>query len=179
MPHLCVFAASSRRLDPQLYERTRDLGESLGRQGWDLVFGGANIGLMEAVAQGFKAAGARIVSVIPRLFDGKGLTWTAADEIILTEDLRDRKRVMDSRAAAFLVLPGGPGTADEFFEILTLKQIGIHDRPIVLVDHEGHWQGLLELLDRMHEGGFAAQHPRDLIEVATDFPAAARILGRP
>ncbi|MCA9322672.1 MAG: TIGR00730 family Rossman fold protein [Planctomycetes bacterium] len=178
MPFVCVFASSSRRLDPEYYAAATSFGAGAAHQGWDLVFGGANIGLMDAVARGFESGGARIVSVIPRIFDRAGLTWTRAAEVILTDDLRERKRAMDTRAGAFVALPGGPGTADELFEILTLKQVGLHERPILVLNQNGHWDPLLLQLERMHESGFCLQDPRELIQVETDVAGLLEALGR-
>ncbi len=177
MSYLCLFASSSTRLRADHYRDALTFGRGAAAAGWDLVFGGANVGLMDAAARGFRAGGARIVSVIPHHFDAKGLTWTDAEEILLTQDLRERKGAMDSRARAFVALPGGPGTADEWIEVLTLKQIGLHDRPILLLNSGGHWDGLLAQLALMWEEGFCREDPRSLAHVAGNVEELLELLG--
>lgn len=161
MPSVCVFAASSRDLEPHLYELTRQLGRDLAAEGWDLVFGGANIGLMNAVARGFKDGGARVVSVIPRIFAG-ALTFEDSDEVVVTEDLRQRKDEMDRRSRAFVTIPGGLGTLDETCEILVLKQIGLSDKPLVIWDQGRHFGRFFDLISDLEEGGFCPRGAHEL-----------------
>jgi uncharacterized protein (TIGR00730 family) len=179
MPKLCVYAASSRHLPAHYYDIAQALGEAAGRSGWDLVFGGANIGLMNSVALGFQSTGAKILSVIPHLFDKRGLTFSASDEVLLTEDLRHRKRIMEAHADAFLALPGGPGTLDEFYETLTLKQLRLHAKPMVLFNLEGHFDGTVAQIRRMVERGFADADLVDQFVVTDSIAAALAVLAAP
>ena len=165
MPTVCVFAASSQAIDPKIGQLTRTLGRSVAAAGWSLVFGGANIGLMNEIAMGFHDEGARICSVIPELFAGD-LTFDASDEVVVTPDLRQRKDEMDRRADAFLTLPGGIGTLDETCEILVLKQIGLSRKPLVIWNHDGHYDLLLKLVQGFEDRGFCSSRTRSLLRVA-------------
>lgn len=177
MPSICVYAASSRNLPEEFYAAADLIGRRLGADGFDLVFGGANIGLMNSVARGFKSAGAKVISVIPHLFDKSRLTFVDSDEVLLTEDLRHRKRIMESRADAFLVLPGGPGTLDEFFETLTLKQLGLVKKPIVILNQNGHFDGTLLQIKTCVDRGFADPSLLTAFVVVGDADAAVSALG--
>lgn len=165
MPTVCVFAASSRKIDPRIGTLTRSLGRSLASAGWDLVFGGANIGLMNDIASGFRDEKARIFSVIPEIFAGD-LTFEDSTEVVVTPDLRQRKDEMDRRADAFLTLPGGLGTLDETCEILVLKQIGLCRKPLILWNHEGHYDPFLKLIAGFEERGFCSSETDTLFQVA-------------
>jgi uncharacterized protein (TIGR00730 family) len=176
MPLLCVYASSSLKLPEADYERADRLGRAFAAQGWDLIFGGANIGIMNSVARAMRDEGRRIVSVIPEIFNGRNLTFHDADEVLVTEDLRERKRVMQERADAFCVFPGGTGTLDEFYETLTLVQLDILVRPIVLLDFEDHFRGTLDQLRVIDEGGYTKVSLRDLVTVARDEEEAQRVM---
>lgn len=161
MPHLAVFASSSQSLGDELRARVDSLATALARSGWDLVYGGANVGLMNVTARAFRREGRQVVSVIPSVFDQRGLTFPDSTEVIHTNDLRERKRIMAERAQAFLAVPGGPGTADEFIEILTAKMVGMCRAPLVLFDPGGEWRSLIALFEDMKRGGFAWREPRE------------------
>lgn len=161
MPTVCVFAASSRDLESDLYDRARELGRDLARDGWDLVFGGADIGLMNACARGFKDEGRRVVAIIPEVFAATR-TFEDADEVIVTGDLRRRKDEMDRRATAFVTLPGGLGTLDETCEILVLKQIGLSRKPLVIWDHDDHYRGFFELIADLEAAGYCTRGAHQL-----------------
>jgi len=177
MPDLCVFASSSQTLNPDLYVLAHQFGKNAALQGWGLVFGGANVGLMEAVARGFHEQKAPITAVIPRIFHEKGLTFHQASEVIVTNDLRERKSLMDARSEAFVTLPGGPGSADELLEIMTLKQIGVHARPILVWNHEGHWNHLKEQLKHMQDNNFCQNPVQDLVTFCDTIPTLLESLG--
>lgn len=166
MPIVCVYAASSTRLPDEVYATSHAVGRALGRRGWDLIFGGANIGNMNAVARGFRETSRQVISIIPRLFDDRDLTFTDSTEIIITEDLRERKRIMAERAAAFLALPGGIGTMDEFYETLVLKQLEFHTKPMILFNEGGHFDPSIEQIRRIVDGGYASPRLLELFDVA-------------
>ena len=174
MPHVCIYAASSRRLDPEYYAAAESLGTQLGQLGWDLVFGGANIGLMNAAARGFKSVGRRVISVIPHIFDRSGLTFAPSDQVLLTDDLRQRKRIMAEHADAFLTWPGGPGTLDEFYETLTLAQLKLIEKPIVLFNFRGHFAGTLQQLETAVTSGFADPKLLEALSVVDTVDQAVR-----
>ena len=149
---ICIFGASSNRLDPRFYEDARRFGSQLAAHGHSLVFGGGAGGLMGACAEG--AAGAEILGVAPRFFDEPGILYPGCTRMIFTETMRERKALMEEEAEAFVVLPGGIGTFEEFFETLTLKQLGRHGKPIALLNTLGCYDAMQELLRRSAETGF-------------------------
>ena len=152
--NICIFGASGERLDARYFEAARSLGEELGRRGHRLVFGGGAHGLMGACAEGAAAAGAEIVGIAPRFFDEPGVLFKGCTRFVWTETMAERKAAMEDAAEAFLVLPGGIGTFEEFFEALTLKQLGLHGKPIVLLNTLGYFDALRALLKQAAEGGF-------------------------
>lgn len=164
---LCVFCASSRDLDPKYYA----VGEALGRQmverGWGLVYGGGNAGLMGSVARSVKASGGYVVGVIPEFMKERELAYTESHELITVETMRERKRLMDERASAFLTLPGGIGTLEELLEIMTLRYIAVLDKPVVLLNQDGFYDDLLNLFDRMTRERFKSPGLHKVLSVAS------------
>lgn len=168
---ICVFCSSQDRIAPRYFDVARELGAAIGKRGDTLVFGAGRVGLMGAVARAVHAHGGRVIGVIPEALNAVGIVYDEADELIVTKDLRARKAVMDARSDAFIVLPGGFGTMDELFEMLTLKQLRYHNRPLVLLDVDGFFEPVTRLLDAIVDGGFALDHHRRLYDVASDVPS--------
>jgi uncharacterized protein (TIGR00730 family) len=137
-----------------------ELGRRIAGKGMDLIYGGARVGLMGLVAVTAKKHGARITGVIPKRM--RQLAFDGCDEVIITKDLRERKALMESRSDAFLVLPGGFGTLEETVEVLTLKQLNEHDKPIVFLNVNGFYSKLIELFETFYEECFAKPANRDL-----------------
>ena len=154
---LCIYGASGDRLDARYFEAAEELGSLLGQWGHSLIFGGGAGGLMGACARGAAASGAEIVGVAPRFFDEPGILFSGCSRFIFTETMRERKAVMEAAAEAFLVLPGGIGTLEEFFETLTLKQLGRHAKPMALLNTLGYFDALQALLERAAESGFMSR----------------------
>ena len=123
-------------------------------RGWELVTGGGRVSMMGAVAAAARAGGARTVGVIPRALTGREIADEGVDELLVTETMRERKALMEAHADAFLTLPGGIGTCEEFFEVWTSGTLGMHDKPVVLLDPDGHYDGLLRWLRRLGQDGF-------------------------
>lgn len=146
---LCVYCASSDRLDPKYADAAAALGRAMPGRGWDLVYGGGKVGLMGALAKGVKASGGRVVGVIPDFMKVRELDYEQADEMITVATMRERKRLMEARADAFVALPGGWGTLEEIMEILTLRQLDVLRKPCVLFNHDGFYDDLLRFFDRM------------------------------
>jgi uncharacterized protein (TIGR00730 family) len=173
---LCVYCGSAGAVDLRYREAARKLGECLAGAGIELVFGGGRIGLMGVLADAVLAGGGRVVGVIPERLRDAELAHQGASELVITASMHDRKRVMAERADAFAVLPGGIGTLDEMFEILTWRQLGLHDKPIFLVDVAGYWQPLRALLDHIEAERFAASLVPRLMTVVPNIAALAQAL---
>ena len=152
---LCVFCGSQTGRNPAYVEAARNLGTALARRGITLVYGAGGIGLMGVVADAVLAGGGQAVGVIPEKLESLEVAHSGLTEKVVTADMFRRKRIMLDRADGFVILPGGYGTLDEFFEVLTWKQLGLLDKPIVVLDSEGYWEPLLDLLDRVSAEGFA------------------------
>ena len=173
---LCVYCGSAGAVDPRYRQAARELGEALAAAGIELVFGGGRIGLMGIAADAVLAGGGRVVGVIPERLRDAELAHRGVDELVITASMHDRKRVMAERADGFAVLPGGIGTLDEMFEILTWRQLGLHDKPIFLVDIAGYWQPLCALLDHIVAQHFAASLVPRLLRVVPDIAALMQAL---
>jgi len=166
MTAICVYGSSSNTVDPTYFDAARALGAAIADRGDELVFGGIDIGLMGALANAAKQHGGRVMGVVPELARDTPHVF-AADEVVYTPDLRTRKQVMERRADVFVAMPGGFGTLDEVIEILTLKQLTLHTRPIVLFNHRDYYAPLVELFEHVFREKFAsAQHHRRLYGVA-------------
>jgi uncharacterized protein (TIGR00730 family) len=174
---LCVYCGSAGAVDPRCREAARELGERLAAAGIELVFGGGRIGLMGIAADAVLAGGGRVIGVIPERLRDAELAHQGVNELVITAGMHDRKRVMAERADAFAVLPGGIGTLDEMFEMLTWRQLGLHDKPIFLVDIAGYWQPLRALLDHIAAQHFAASLVPRLLHVVLDVDALMQGLG--
>lgn len=164
---ICVFCSSSDAVDPPYFHAATRLGELIATAKRPLVYGGGNIGLMGAIARTVHKHGGHVVGVIPYALRAKELAYTASDELILTKDLRERKAIMFERASAFIALPGGFGTLEEMIEVLTLKQLGIHDKALVFLNIEGFYDPLVTMFEHFFEHRFAKPISRDLYRVAT------------
>ena len=163
---LCVFCASSRQLDPKYHDVAAAVGREMVGRGWGLVYGGGNVGLMGTVAKAVKEAGGRVVGVIPEFMIARELAYRDAHELITVDTMRERKRLMEERATAFLTLPGGIGTLEELAEIMTLRYINLCQKPIVLLNQDGFYDDLLRFFDRMTCERFKSSSMADLLSVA-------------
>ena len=171
---VCVYCGSAGAVDRRYREAARELGTALAGAGIELVFGGGRIGLMGVLADAALAAGGKVVGVIPDGCATPSWRTRSASELVITGSMHERKRVMAERADAFAVLPGGIGTLDEMFEIVTWRQLGLHDKPIFLVDIDEYWQPLRALLDHVDAQGFAAPLVPRLLQIV---PGIAELLG--
>ncbi|HEV7256102.1 MAG TPA: TIGR00730 family Rossman fold protein [Mesorhizobium sp.] len=154
---VCVYCGSSPGERPLYAEAGAHLGRSLARAGLRLVYGGGTKGIMGAVANGAIQAGGKVTGIIPRFLIDKEATETALqklDELVVTENMHERKHAMFERSDAFVALPGGIGTLEEIIEIMTWGQLGHHRKPIVFANLEGFWNPMLALLDHMRDEGF-------------------------
>jgi len=141
------------------------LGGILAKAGVRLVYGGGRIGMMGLVADAVLAGGGEVVGIIPRFLDQVEVGHSGVSRLLVTENMHERKEKMAELSDAFLILPGGLGTLDETFEILTWKQLQLHDKPVVIADIDGYWQPLMTLIDRMIEENYAKPEHRELFRV--------------
>jgi uncharacterized protein (TIGR00730 family) len=168
---ICVFCASSRRLDARWLDLATETGTELARRGHTLVSGGGCVGMMGAVADGARAGGAHTFGVIPQSLVDREVADTNSDELVITEDMLSRKAVMIDKSDAFITLPGGLGTLDELFEVWTTASLDQHRKPIVLVDVDGFYGGLVRWLRGLEETSFARTDALDLLIVVDSVPA--------
>ncbi len=178
MATVCVFCASSSAIPRHYVELAAQVGTELARRGHDLVSGGGSVSCMGAVAHAARAAGARAVGVIPQALVALEVADTGADELVVTPDMRSRKAEMDRRADAFLTLPGGLGTLEELIEIWVARVLGMHDKPVVVLDPDGAYAPLRAQVDQLVERGFARQSVYDAVAWATTVPDALDLLER-
>ena len=169
---ICVYCSSSSST-PEIYQReTECLGRLIAASGRSLVYGGAAIGLMGLLARTVSHNGGRVTAVLPTSLHERGIGYEEADEYILTEDLRERKAVMEGNSCAYIALPGGFGTLEELLEITTLKQLKMVRAPVVLVNTDGFYDQLIALRDRMLRENFMIPENSRLIHVAENAEAA-------
>ncbi|MBL7492715.1 TIGR00730 family Rossman fold protein [Frankia sp. AgB1.9] len=180
---ICVYCSSSERIDPGYVLLAGQVGTELAARGHSLVSGGGSISCMGAVARSARAGGASTLGVIPRKLLDLEVSDTDADELIVTETMRERKAIMDERADAFLALPGGLGTLEELFEIWVAAMLGMHAKPIVVLDPDGVFAHLHTLVDGLVDRGFVRPEARALLRWSTtptealDFLEAAAGVG--
>lgn len=175
---VCVYCASSPR-HPELLDLAGRVGEAIADRGWTLVSGGGNVSAMGAAATGARRRGGHTVGVIPKALVHRELADVDADELIVTDTMRQRKQVMEDRSDAFLALPGGIGTLEELFETWTAGYLGMHDKPVVLLDPTGHYDGLRAWLATLVETGYVAQAALDRLVVVDDVEAALELCAGP
>ena len=152
--NVCVYGASSSRIEPEYFSEAERLGRLLAENGFGLVFGGGREGLMGAVSRGAFSKGGRIIGIAPRFFDEPGILCENCSELIFTETMNERKALMAQYSDAFIALPGGIGTFEELFETLTLKQLGRTDKAIVLLNTLDYYAPIQSLLFKTAESGF-------------------------
>jgi uncharacterized protein (TIGR00730 family) len=165
---VCVFCGARFGVDPAARNLAANLGELLAREKITLVYGGGGVGLMGVLANAALAAGGQVVGVIPRFLLKREAGHPALSETVVVENMHQRKLEMFERSDAIIVLPGGIGTLEEFFEILSWRTLGLHTKPIVIVDQGGYWQPLAALLRSCVEGGFADRAHLELVAFIED-----------
>jgi uncharacterized protein (TIGR00730 family) len=146
------------------------MGAEIGRRKLTLIYGGARIGLMGEMARTVQTHGGKVIGIIPEKIQNMGIAYTEAEELVVTPDLRERKAAMESRADAFVALPGGFGTLEEILEVLTLKQLNFHQKPIVFLNTNGFYDPLLDLFEHIYTHRFAKPDYRQLYQLIPDVP---------
>lgn len=165
---ICVFGASSRDLEQGYFDEAFALGAELARRGHTIVFGGGASGLMGATARGAKSQGGRLIGIAPKFFDEPGILDKDCDEMIFTETMSERKKAMEDMSEAFITLPGGIGTFEEFFEALTLKQLGRHAKAMAVLNTNGYYDAMEAMMDGAVAGGFLTPDGKALYATFTD-----------
>jgi uncharacterized protein (TIGR00730 family) len=173
---VCVFCGSSSRVSEPYRRAAADLGAAIARRGLRLVYGGGRVGLMGILADAALGVGGQVIGVIPEFLRGLEVAHDGLSELRVVGGMHERKRAMFELAEAFLVLPGGFGTLDESIEIATWRQLGLHDKPIILVDIEGFWRPMRALLDGIIGEGFAHPEHAGLFVTAGSVDAALAAL---
>lgn len=152
--NVCVYGSASEKLAPVYYDAAAQLGRLIAEAGFGLVFGGGRFGLMGAVSLAAREAGGVTIGVAPRFFEQHGVLDSNCDQFYFTENMRERKQKMEELSNAFIVTPGGIGTFDEFFEILTLRQLRQHEKPVLVLDTNGYYTCLRQMLAHAESEGF-------------------------
>ncbi len=165
LPHLnvqnkkaiCVFCSSSESLDKKHYEIAKELGKLIAKSGYNLVHGGGKIGLMGVISEAVQSNGGKVIGVLPERLNIEGIASETDDEIIITKDMADRKTEMRKRSEAFIALPGGFGTIEEILEVITLKQLKYHTKPIVIINSDDFYEPLLQMFEQFYKQSFAKE----------------------
>ena len=168
---VCVFCGSRPGASPAYAAAAQGVGRAIAANGWRLVYGAGDVGLMGEVARAAIEGGARTLGVIPTHLMAREKGKRDLTNLVITEDMHERKKVMFMNSDAIVVLPGGAGSLDEFFEVLTWRQIGLHKKPIYLLDTDGYWQPLIALMDHVIAQGFAEEAMRSYFITVADVSA--------
>ena len=171
-----VFCGSSDAVEAKYFAAARELGEKIAWRGWRLVYGGGSVGLMGVLGRAVLAHGGHVTGVIPKALLDLGVGDRGVSELVVTDGMRDRKAIMDERGDAFVALPGGLGTLEEVLEVLTLKQLGYHSKPITVLDLDGYFDPLWAQIQRGIDLGFIKPEFLDLWYPAPDVDALLRYL---
>jgi uncharacterized protein (TIGR00730 family) len=163
---ICVYCGSSSDIAESFKQAARDLGHGIARRKMNLVYGGGRLGLMGITADSALAGGTTVTGIIPEHLQTREIRHDGLSETIVVDSMHTRKRLMAERSDAFVVMPGGLGTLDEAFEILTWKQLSLHDKPVVIANIDGYWDLFLNLVDHMIEIGFVKPVHRQTFTVA-------------
>jgi len=173
---VCVYCGSRMGVNPSYEQLAQDLGTRIGTADMSLVYGAGSIGLMGVVARAARDAGAPVIGIIPEHLDAVEITQEGLAETHVTRNMHERKKMMFDRSDAFIVLPGGLGTLDETFEIMTWAQLSLHRKPILLLNHDGYWDALIALVKQVVDQGFASPANAELLQVVATAEEAMEVL---
>ena len=165
MDNICVFASSSSSVAGVYKTAARQLGEDIARKGWGIVFGAGTQGLMGELARQARKSNGCLTGVIPDSLNFPGIVYEECDELIATHTMRERKAIMEQRSFAFIALPGGFGTLEEILEIITLKQLGYHNKPVVIMNINGFYDSLMAQFEETTAQNFAVPETLELFRV--------------
>ena len=162
--NICLFGAASALIDTEYMKAVEELGEMMAKKGHTMIYGGGATGLMGAAAGMSRVPGRKIIGIAPKFFNTEGILYKQCSEMIFTETMRERKALMEEKADVFLMVPGGTGTFEEFFEVLTLNQLGQMHKPIAVYNINGYFNDLYELLEHMVKTGFTQREVLDMFK---------------
>lgn len=163
---ICVYCSSSNNLPEKFYTFSKELGEKLAKNGFDMVYGGTTVGMMGVIADNALKNGAKVTGVIPERIASFGLEHPKLAKVVLTKDMRERKAVMEKLSDIFVAMPGGFGTFEEIFEILVAKQLGYHYKPVIFVNFDGYYDNMIKMFDTVYENKFAKDEMKSLYFIA-------------
>lgn len=166
--NICVYGASSGSIAQMFHDKAYSLAQVMAKRGHTLVYGGGANGVMGATARGVYDNGGTIIGVAPRFFTVDGVLFDKCTEFVYTETMRERKQILEDRSDAFIIAPGGIGTFDEFFEILTLKQLERHNKPIAIFNVAGYYDDMLKMLKKTAANKFMTEKSLELYECFDD-----------
>ena len=163
---LCIYCSSSNHLPDKFYEISRELGEKLAKNGYNMVYGGTVVGMMGVIADTASKFGAKVTGVIPERIEAFGLKHPALAQVVITKDMRERKATMEKLSDGFIAMPGGFGTFEEVFEILVAKQLGYHNKPVIFMNFDNYYSNLFKMFDTIYENKFAKEETKSLYFIA-------------
>ena len=166
---LCIFCSANQQIDPDFFTMTKELGQWTAENGHTIVFGGHDVGLMHSVSKAAKQAGGHVIGVVPQRIEEMGRLSPWLDVHIPCVDLTDRKQLMMDQSDAFIILPGGIGTLDELFTVVSMKTLDFHQKPVLLWNMKGFWDSLIACLDDLHQKGVTRKQWRSYIIVVNTF----------
>ncbi|MEO0393656.1 MAG: TIGR00730 family Rossman fold protein [Pseudomonadota bacterium] len=173
---VCVYCGSSNRISDDINQVATLMGTALAEKGITTVYGGGHVGLMGMTADAALAAGGEVIGIIPDHLQRAEVQHQGLTELLVTDSMHTRKRLMVDRSDAFIVLPGGLGTLDEMFEILTWRQLELHDKPVIMVNWRGYWDKIIAAIDHAVEVGFVGAKHRDRLIIVDDVEGAMKAL---
>jgi hypothetical protein len=174
--NICVYCGSRIPEDKKFENLAKQIGSAIASKNWGLVYGGGKVGMMGVIADAALEKKGEVIGIIPTALKRAEVVHTGVSEIIETPDMHTRKALMEKRSSAFVVLPGGFGTLDEFFEILTWRQLGIHDKPIILVNAFGYFDGLSSFVDTAIDHDFVRANNRELFSITSNLEETISVL---
>ena len=166
--NICLFGASSEEINKVYFEEVEKLGKMMAQRGHGMVFGGGKTGLMGAAIRGLSAADGTSIGIAPRFFDQPGVLFEDCTKFIFTDTMRERKQLMEDNSDAFIIVPGGIGTFEEFFEILTLKQLGRHNKPIAIFNINNYYDDINKIITKAADEGFLKKNHLNIFKISDD-----------
>ena len=164
---LCIYCSSSNFLDEKFYTFAKEFGIALGKNGYNMVYGGTTVGMMGVIANNALEMGAEVIGVIPERIASFGLKHPSLAKVIVTKDMRERKATMEKYADAFVALPGGFGTFEEVFEILVAKQLGYHKKPVIFFNFDGYYDNMFKMFETVYQNHFAKEDIKNIYHVVS------------